>query len=187
MIQLGRRRFVAGAAALPVWLLAQRANATLMRGLPLRALCAQSRHITLVNALEARCVLLPIGGRPMIVTETKLRVEELLSKATPEHTEITVRTLGGVLDGVGELVHGQAEFTLGTRCVAFLTSGGDGSLWVTGMAQGHYPLLTGGWESKLGASPHLPTLRDFERSAVHGLVGRNLSHARALIDQESAG
>jgi len=157
-----------------------------MRGLPLRALCAQSRHITLVNAMEARCVTLPIGGRPMIVTETKLRVEESLSKAAPDHAEITVRTLGGVLDGVGELVHGQAEFSLGARCVAFLTRASDGSLWVAGMAQGHYPLVTSGSELKLAASPHLPTLRDFEHSAVHGLAGRNLSHARSLIAQESA-
>jgi len=186
MIHLGRRRFVAGAAALPVCLLAPRANATLMRGLPLRALCAHSRHIALVSALEARCVSLPIAGRPLIVTETNLRVEESLSKATPERSEITVRTLGGVLDGVGELVHGQAEFSPGVRCVAFLTRAADGSLWVTGMAQGHYPLVAAGNEPKLGASPHLPTLRDFERSAVHGLVGRSLSQARELIARESA-
>ena len=187
MPQLGRRRFVAGAAALPVWLLTARANATLMRGLSLRDLCAHSRHIALVKASEARCMSLPIAGRLMNATETRVLVEESLSKIAPENTEIVVRTLGGVLNGVGELAHGQAELALNARCVAFLTRADDGALWVTGMAQGHYPLLSSGAEPKLGPSPHLPTLRDFEHSAVRGLVGRNLSLARELIRRESAG
>lgn len=184
MIHLGRRRFVAVAVTMPAALFAPRAHATLMRGLSLRALCAQSRHIALLKATEARCVSLPIAGRQMLVTETRVRIEESLSKVTAQHSEVVVRTLGGVLDGVGELVHGQAEFTLDARCLAFLTCAPDGSLWVAGMAQGHYPLIASGSELQLRASPNLPTLRDFERSAVHGLVGTTLHRARGLIARE---
>ena len=175
-----------GASLLPAVLLAARAQATLMRGLPLRALCNQSRHIVRARALAARCSSSPIGGRAMIVTETRLRVEEALSKLAPSGSEITVRTLGGVLDGVGELVQGQAELSLDRSCLLFLTQAADGALWVTGMAQGHYPLTAGGPEPTLAASPHLPALRDFAHSAVRGLVGQSLSQARAVIARESA-
>jgi hypothetical protein len=179
--------FVSGAALLPVLLLAPRARATLMRGLSLRALCGQSQHIVLARAIEAECVSLPIGGRPMIVTESKVRVEDALSKAAPGSAQIVVRTLGGVLNGVGELVHGQAELSFGQPCLVFLKRAGDGALWVTGMAQGHYPLIAlEHAEPRLNASPRLPTLADFEHSAVRGLVGQNLLQARALIARESA-
>jgi len=158
-----------------------------MRGLSLRALCAQSQHIVLVRALAAQCVSLPIGGRPMIVTETKLQVDDLLSKAAPSGAEVVVRTLGGVLDGVGELVHGQAELSLGVPCLAFLKRADDGALWVAGMAQGHYPLVSlGRSELELRASPRLPALRDFEHSAVRSLVGQTLVRARASIARENA-
>lgn len=158
-----------------------------MRGLSLRALCEQSRHIVRVTSRQARCVSLPIAGRPMIVTETSLRVEDVLSKARPSSAEIVVRTLGGVLDGVGQLVHGQAQFAIGAACVAFLTRAPDGALWVTGMAQGHYPLVPiERAEPLLSASPRLSALHDFEHSAVRGLVGQNLAHARQLIARESA-
>jgi hypothetical protein len=187
MTTVSRRTFVAGGALLPLLLLAPRARATLMRGLPLHALCAQSQYIVRVTALEAHCISLPIGGRPLIVTETRTRVEEVLAKAAPSSTEIVVRTLGGILNGVGELVHGQAQLALGVSCVAFLTSAEDGALWVTGMAQGHYPLVsTERAVLQLSASPHLSTLRDFEHSAVRGLVGQTLTRARGLIAQESA-
>jgi len=186
MTQIGRRTFISGAALAPVLLLAPPASATLMRGLPLRALCAQSQHILLVESISAQCVALPIGGRPMIVTETTLRVEDVMSKAQPGRSEIVVRTLGGVLDGVGELVHGQAELSLGVPCLVFLKSAEGGALWVTGMAQGHYPLVSvERSELRLSASPRLPTLRDFEHSAVRSLAGQTLLQARGLIARES--
>lgn len=187
MKNLGRRAFLASATAVPVWLVAPRAHATLMRGLPLRSLCARSRHIVLVRAFASRSISLAIAGRPMIVSETQVRVEESLSRSSPENDEIVVRTLGGVLDGIGELVHGQAEFARDARCLVFLTRAADGSSWVTGMAQGHYPLVSSGSEPRLSASPRLPALRDFDHSAVRGLVGSSLTRARQLIAEELRG
>jgi hypothetical protein len=69
----------------------------------------------------------------------------------------------------------------------FVTPAEDGSFWLTGMAQGHYPIATqAGSQPLLQASPHLPRLLDFEASAVRRLVGQRLNQARALIAAESA-
>ncbi len=175
-----------GAALLPPLLLTQRAEATLMRGLPLRTMIAQSEHVVLLTGIEARCLSIEIGGRPSLVTETRLRVEDAFAQRVPESDELLVRTLGGVLDGVGELVHGQAEFSRAVQCLTFLTRGPDDSLWVTGMAQGHYPIRTAqDAEPLLSASPHLPTLRDFQHSAVRALVGQNLRNARNLLEENA--
>ena len=185
MVRFGRRSFVLGAALLPPVLLTQRAEATLMRGLPLRSMIAQSEHVVLLTALESRCLSIPIGGRPALITETRLRVEDAFAQRVPKSSELLVRTLGGVLDGVGELVHGQAEFARAVRCLAFLTRGPDDSLWVTGMAQGHFPVSEATGAPLLAASPHLPTLRDFEHSAVRTLVGQNLLNARHLVEENA--
>ena len=175
-----------GAALLPPFLLTQRAEATLMRGLPLRSMIAQSEHVVLLTGLDVRCLSIEIGGRPALVTETRLRVEDAFAQRVPKSAELFVRTLGGVLDGAGELVHGQAEFSRAAQCLTFLTRGPDDSLWVTGMAQGHYPLHAAkDAEPSLSASPHLPTLHDFQHSAVRALVGQNLRNARHLIEENA--
>ena len=186
MQHFGRRAFVTGVALLPPLLLAGRADATLMRGLSLRRLSAQSQHVLLLTGLQAHCVSISIAGRPAIITETRVRVEDVYAKATPNSGELVVRTLGGVLGGEGELVHGQAELALGVQCLVFLTRAEDESLWVTGMAQGHYPIAAPvSSEALLVASPHLPTLRDFEHSAVRALVGQKLTQARRLIEDSA--
>jgi hypothetical protein len=180
MQRVARRVFLTAAATLPIALASASAGATLLRGLPLPTLVQRSRRVLLLNALESRCRYAEIGGRRAIVTETRARVSRVIRELEPSADEITVCTLGGVLDGVGELVHGQAELTPGTSCLAFLTAAPDGTCWVTGMAQGHYPLSNAAEPSLLG-SPHLPTLLDFERSAAHALIGKPLTHAEHLV------
>jgi hypothetical protein len=177
-----RRTFVGATVSLAALLLSPgRAQATLMRGLPLRDLVARSQHVVLLTALESRCIYAEIGGQHAIITEPRARVEEVIAKLSPSASEIVVRTLGGQLDGVGELVHGQAEFSRNAPCVGFLCAGSDSSLWVTGMAQGHYPVDGAAGEPRLAASPHLPSIRDWEHCAVRTLVGRNLADARELV------
>ena len=87
------------------------------------------------------------GGR--IVTLTTLATHKLLKGAAGDH--LVVRTLGGVVDGIGQWVPGEARFLPGETAIVFLTpsSGGRGSpeaapeaaptprMWrVVGMAQG---------------------------------------------------
>lgn len=186
MQRIQRRAFVGGAVALASVLLPRSAKATLMRGLPLKDMAARSCHVLLLTALESRCIYAAIGGRRSIVTETRLRVEDVVAKPSPSDGELVVRTLGGELDGGGELVHGQAELILGALCLTFLTRGKEGTLWVTGMAQGHYPVDRVANALRLSASPHLPAIRDWTGCAVHALVGRSLPEARELVLKASA-
>ena len=187
MKRIGRRTFAGAAGLLPTLFLPGIAQATLLRGMPLRELTQRSAHVLAVTGLEARCSWALLGGRRMIVTETLVRIDAVVARDTPGPSEIVVRTLGGVLDGRGQKVHGQADFELNQRSVAFLTRAKDGTLWVTGMAQGHYPLLeTAPSEQRLSASPNLPTLVDFEGSGVHALTGLELGEAQRLLRESSA-
>lgn len=186
MKRFGRRTFAGAAGLLPTLLSSGFAQATLLRGMPLFDLTRRSAHVVLVTALDSSCSWALLGGRRVIITETRARVEDVLARPAPASREIAVRTLGGVLDGRGQLVHGQAELSLGGTSVAFLTGAKDGTLWVTGMAQGHYPLVADARSSQvLSPSPHLPTLVDFEHSGVHALVGRELTEAGRLVREVS--
>jgi hypothetical protein len=159
------------------------ASATLVRGMSLLELVSRSRHAVLGTPLDARCLYLSIGGRRKLVTETRLHVEGTLGLEPPGETELAVRTLGGQLDGMGELIDGQAELRRGQLCVGFLERAPDGACWVTGMAQGHYPLAQSDAGLILRASPRLPTIRDWEQSAVKRLAGTRLSEAERLISE----
>jgi hypothetical protein len=163
------------------------ASATLVRGMSLLELVSRSRHSVLGTPLDARCFYLSIGGRRKLVTETRLRVEATLGLEPPNETELAVRTLGGQLDGAGELIEGQAELKSGQPCVGFFERAPDGACWVTGMAQGHYPLTQSDAGLILQASPRLPTIRDWDQSAVKRLMGTRLSEAERLISEARQG
>ena len=167
-------------------LLPRAASATLFRGMPLSELVGRSQHALIGTALSARCLYLTLGQRRLLVTETLLRVEGVLGLDAPSENELSVRTLGGQLDGSGEIVDGQAVFVRDQRCVGFLERAPDGACWVTGMAQGHYPLDAAEPALVLRASPGLPQIVDWEASAVKRLVGTRLSEAEALVAKLSS-
>jgi hypothetical protein len=182
MSSISRRAVLASLATLAgSQLLARAASATLVRGMALDELVGRSQHVVVGTPLSARCLYATFGAQRMIVTETQLRVDGVLGLQAPGEGELTVRTLGGQLAGVGELIHGQAELQRGRQCVGFFERQPDGTCWVTGMAQGHYPLDTAGAAPVLRASPQLPTIRDWEASAVKQLVGSRLSEAEHWI------
>lgn len=157
------------------------AQATLVRGLSLPSLVARSSHVVLATPGDARCVYRTIGERRLIVTETSVRVEDHVLEPRTDMRELTVCTLGGHVGDEGELVHGQATFTANASCLLFLRRGPDASLWVQGMAQGHYPITSQDGRSLLRASPALPTIVDWQQSAVRKLVGSELNRARQLV------
>jgi|GEM_PF-985828 len=167
-------------------LLSRAASATLVRGMTLEELVQRSQHAVVGTPLAAECRYLTIGGRRMLVTETQFRIEGPLGLPRPSEGVLTARTLGGHLNGTGELVHGQAELRIGQLCAAFFERAPDGACWLTGMAQGHYPLdpAEGAWV--LRPSPQLPTIRDWAKSAVKRLVGARLSDAEQLVVKASA-
>ena len=162
------------------------ASATVVRSLSLPALVQGSRRIVVVTALGAESHYEELGRRRRIVTDTRLRVEEGIAKSDGLDRELMLRTLGGSIGDVGELVHGQAQLVLGEPCVAFLLRGPDGLHYINGMAQGHYP-LRGSGTRRLNSSADLPKILDFDSSAVKALVGSELGAAsrriRGLVSQ----
>lgn len=186
---LGRRSFVGGYAATLGALLLEthEAQATLVRGLTLPMLVARSQHVLVLRPLESFCHFIALGGRRSLVTDTRVAVEEHVAKAVPAQSELLVRTLGGRLGGMGELVHGQAELAAGGISLAFLTPGPDGAQWVTGMAQGHYPVRGfGSAQARLSASGNLPSIVAWETSAVKLLAGKRLADARSEVKRLEA-
>ena len=154
-----------------------RASATIVRAMPLAALVQSSRRVVVITALAASSHFEELGRRRRVVTDTRVRVDEVVAKGEGVDSELMVRTLGGSIGRLGELVHGQAQLVLGEPCVAFLMQGPDGLHYVNGMAQGHYPLRA----RLLTKSPDLPEILDFDSSAVKALVGSELGAAAARI------
>ena len=182
MFETSRRQILLGGAAIVAVFATRPAHATLVRGVSLPVLVQRSQRIVILEALDAVCHYSEIGGRRSLVTDTRARIHQAWGE--PTEGELTVRTLGGRLDGVGELVEGQPRFELGMPALTFLKLGRDGQAWwTTAMAQGHFPLSGAEETSRLSQSRGLPTLLDFESSAVRRLVGRQVSEARELVRQ----
>jgi hypothetical protein len=158
------------------------AQASVARAVPLEALTGRSRHVLLGEPLDAYSVWERIGGRKHIVTYTRVRAHELLAGADPQADELLVRTLGGQVGELGELVHGEAVLRVGHRSVLFVMPSQD-ALAVTAMAQGHYPLRLDGGIERLLRSPNANELIDEAGSAVKRLPGLQVPEARSLLKQ----
>jgi hypothetical protein len=159
----------------------RRAEASLARALPLDELVGRSRHVVLGEPLDNYSVWEQVGQRKHIVTYTRVRALELLAGADPAQDELLLRTLGGRVGELGELVHGEAIINLGERGVLFVMPT-RGVLAVTAMAQGHYPLT----RDKLGVerlrrSPEAAELLNEAGSAVKRLTGLQVAEARTLL------
>jgi hypothetical protein len=161
----------------------KQAFASVARAVPLEALTQRSQHVLLGEPLDSYCVWERLGGRKHIVTYTRVRAHELLSGADPKADELLVRTLGGTVGELGELVHGEAVLQLGHRSVMFVMPSRD-ALAVTAMAQGHYPLRRdGAGLERLLRSPHAAELVGEAGSAVERLPGLQVPEARSLLKQ----
>ncbi|HET9953438.1 MAG TPA: hypothetical protein VFQ61_02980 [Polyangiaceae bacterium] len=164
---------------------ARLAHATLLRGMTVPTLARSSRHIVAVTPLAAEAHWEVLGGRRRIVTDTRVRIDDVLAQEDPADSEMMVRTLGGTIGDLGAIVFGEAELTPQQPCVLFLMQKGDGPPRVTGLAQGHYPLRLDPKRSdakvRLFGSPRLPELLGDEELAVKRLVGLQLGQARQLV------
>lgn len=162
---------------------AKAAAATTARAVSLQDLVGRSSRVVRSTPLDSFARSEAIAGTQHIVTYSRLRVEEVLEGDAPE-TEILVRTLGGTLGAVGEMVHGEAELAINQPCVVFLGTDAQGVELVTAMAQGHYPLtLDSRGTPHLRASRNLPHLVHGAAavSAVEQLAGLGVDQARSLI------
>lgn len=117
----------------PAVLLASAAHATTLLALDVPALTRSSSVVAraTVRSMEARWT--KDGGR--IMTDVVLEVSEPW-KGSPGKT-ITLMQPGGVVGDIGQLVHGNARFTVGEDVVVFLEPRGERFL-LTGMFQGKF-------------------------------------------------
>ncbi len=161
-----------------VW--APETRASLARGASLRELSQESRHALLGTALASDSRWEYVGTKKRIVTYTRVRVDELLAGDALD-SEVWVRTLGGKVGKLGQVVHGEALLLTGERTLLFLTPT-DGVLAVTEMAQGHFPIRNdASGTARLAPSPRLPELREVDRSAAKELVGKLVPDASERV------
>lgn len=157
------------------------AGASTARALTLAELVGKSTSVLVATAVAKRSSWTTIGGAKRIVTDTRLKIEELVSGADPSATEIVVRTLGGVVGEVGQIVEGEAELTIGEQSMTFVTQIDPAFYGVTAMGQGHYPILSDARGRILRQNRQLPALVGNKTTAVATLRGRLLSDSLALV------
>lgn len=186
VVPLSRRSWLAGLGGLGLaGLVSRPAEAGVMIPTSLQQLVQTSEHVLVATPRLGDSAWEEVGGSRRIVTYTRLTVEEPLDGRSPADSELLVRTLGGQVDRLGQVVHGEAELRRDEVCVLFLKDRHDGTYRVTGLAQGHYPLtLEQGGVRRLNTSPHLGEVlakHENVNSAVALLRGQSLDKARALI------
>jgi hypothetical protein len=179
---MDRRGVLALFGSFGVGLLASsRADAAVARALGIRELVDRSKRVMVATSLDQECEWQVIGGSRRIVTLTRVRVEELVTGAAPEATELMVQTLGGRVGKVGQLVDGEAELVIGESSLVFTREVLGGLYGVTAMAQGHYPIGVEARGKVLRPSRNLPALISGRESAVERLRNVTLSDAMSLV------
>ena len=157
------------------------AQASTARAVSLANLVRGSTRIARATTLESFARSEEIGGARHIVTYSRLRIDDSIHGPSGD-SETLVRTLGGRVADLGEIVHGEAELALHEPCLVFLMLDPNGVEVVTGMAQGHYPVaIDRAGVPRLQLSRNLPQLVGATPSAAAQLTGKPFSEARALI------
>lgn len=185
---LPRRSFLAAGVVLSACgLMARRVAASVARALSLSELVGQSQHALIGTPVDAFAQWETIGQRSRIVTYTSLRVLQPIDGRQPESDELIVRTLGGQVDDIGQVVPGEAVLARGEPAVTFLTKVNEGLFAVTGLAQGHYRLLPDSQGTRrLKASGSVELVGMDDTAAVRRLNARTPAEAEALVREELA-
>jgi hypothetical protein len=96
----------------------------------------ESTAAAVVTTLEAHPVW--EGGR--IYTYTHVHIDRAVAGELAG-SEAWVRTMGGVVGKVGQIVEGEAAFAPGEQSLLFLRKGPVGAFVVTARGQGQYPVV----------------------------------------------
>lgn len=150
------------------------------RAVAMSALVKNSKSVVLATPLSAHSEWAEIGDTRRIVTITRVRVDEHVARSKTSSSEVLVRTLGGRVGKLGQLVHGEAELR-SDPCMLFLHDAEGGLSTVTAMAQGHYPLLFDAGKKLLQKSPGLAKLVMTPDAAVERLAGQALETAARIV------
>lgn len=100
-------------------------------------LIRQSTASAVMTPIEANCVW--EGGR--IYTYTRVRVDRTVAGDLPTGSEAWVRTMGGVVGKIGQIVEGEAVLTPGESSLLFVRAGPLETFEVTARGQGQFPIV----------------------------------------------
>jgi hypothetical protein len=157
------------------------------RPLSLAELVYQSRHALVGTPVSFEALWETVGRRQRIVTYTRLQVERPLDGRPPAASELTLRTLGGQVGDIGQIVPGEAALRRGATAALFLEELSPAVFAVSGMAQGHYPLQADRQGlRRLHADLQAAEQAAFADAAVHRLAGRTVNEVETLVAAEVA-
>jgi hypothetical protein len=183
---LSRRSLLAGGLSALALARVRPAQATLVRAVTLTELVSQSRHAVVATPGEASSRWETIGGRERIVTYTQVRVEYPLDGTAPASSELVVRTLGGRVGDIGQIVAGEALLRRRGTAALFLEPIASDVFVVTAMSQGHYPILADIKGARRLHAPSLTLRQMTSDAAVVRLDGRTVAEVEGLVYQEVA-
>jgi hypothetical protein len=101
-------------------------------------LLRESTASVVVTPIESRCAW--ESGR--IYTYTRVSVDRVLAGEIAAGSEAWVRTMGGIVGKIGQIVEGEAVLAPG-QSLLFVHAGPAGTLEVTARGQGQFPIVTG--------------------------------------------
>lgn len=113
------------------------AHASVMIAVPFESLVKDADAVAVVIPEEAKSVW--EEGR--IYTYTKVRIDQGVAGETGGQ-ELWIRTMGGVVGKIGQLVDGEPVFTANKPALLFLRKFKSGGTWeVSARAQGQFPVV----------------------------------------------
>ncbi|WP_437804916.1 hypothetical protein [Sorangium sp. So ce1078] len=132
------------------------AQAAVAIQLSLDELVSAASYVVVATATEQHSKWEELGGSRRIVTYTRLSIDRAV--AGQPDGEVWVRTLGGVVGDVGQHVAGDAQLRIGAQAMIFV-SRASSALVVSGMAQGHYPVVDGEDTQRVAGAPRVAVRR----------------------------
>jgi hypothetical protein len=100
----------------------------------------ESVAAAVVTSVESR----PVWENGRIYTYTRVHVDRPVAGALGTGSEAWVRTMGGIVGKVGQIVEGEASFAPGESSLLFLHAGPVGAYVVTARGQGQFPVVADG-------------------------------------------
>lgn len=152
----------------------------------LSELVTLSRAVVVGTPRSASCAWETQGNTRRIVTVSEVEVVQSVDGRAVSDTRLFVKTLGGKVGDIGQIVHGEASLELQRPSVLFLRDADRGRLAVTAMAQGHFPLLDDdSGTPRLHTSPKLGDfVADDPYCAVARLRGKTVTACEELVLEE---
>lgn len=143
----------------------------------------------LARASTSVARIVPLGAESTwedgrIVTLTRVRVEDPIGGRAAAGEVLRVRTLGGIVENVGQSVEGEPRFVVGAPSIVFLSERA-GRAHVTGRAQGQLAIVrTAEGREVVRSTP--PGALVAGRTPLAGplpstLAGRGIDEARAAV------